>query len=81
MWLAAACVLELSLTFALLGCVRGGIDGRIVALNAANPVTTALLLCLATGLHQEYLFDFALLSTLLGFLSTLIYARFLRRWL
>ena len=80
MWLAAACVFMLSLAVIFIGCLRGAANGRVIALNAANLVTTALLLTLAIGDQEDYLFDFALLSTLLGFLSVLVYARFLRRW-
>jgi multisubunit Na+/H+ antiporter MnhF subunit len=80
MWLAAACVLMLSLAGIFVGCVRGSAAARSVALNAANITTTALLLSLAIGYGEDYLFDFAVLSTLLGFVGMLIYSRFLRRW-
>jgi multisubunit Na+/H+ antiporter MnhF subunit len=80
MWLGAACILLASLALIFVGCIRGAIDARVIAVNAANLVTTALLLTLAIGYQEDYLLDFALLSTLLGFVSILVYTRFLRRW-
>ncbi len=56
------------------------IDG-LVALEAAGTLTVLVLLCLAEGLHRSFEFGIAVVAALLSWVSGLVFARFLGRWL
>ena len=56
------------------------IDG-LVALEAGGTLTVLILLCLAEGLHRSFEFGIAVVAALLSWVSGLVFARFLGRWL
>lgn len=55
-------------------------DG-LVALELAANLATLALVCLAVGLHRSIYFGVAVIAALLGWIGSLVYARFLGRWL
>jgi multicomponent Na+:H+ antiporter subunit F len=79
-WLAAAT----ALLFALppLGWVvwaKAPIDG-LAALELAAPIVTGCLLLLCEGVSRPEFADLALALAILSFGGSLVYARFLERW-
>jgi len=62
-------------------CLRSRpIDG-VVALELGGAVATLVLLCLAEGFHRSSYFNLPVICAVLVWVSGLVYARFLGRWL
>jgi len=81
LWFTAATVL----LFALVPCgilvFRFGLVDRLVGLEVAGVVETLVLLLLAEGSGNSIYFDLALALALLMFGGSLVFVRFLERWL
>ncbi len=63
---------------------RGGagtIADRLIALEAATLVCVLALLTIEQGLERQSFFDLSLAMAVLAIPSTLLFARFYRRWL
>jgi multisubunit Na+/H+ antiporter MnhF subunit len=56
------------------------IDG-VVALSLVGTLATLAMLCLAEGLHRSFTYDVAVVSGVMTVVGTLVFARFLGRWL
>jgi multicomponent Na+:H+ antiporter subunit F len=56
------------------------IDGA-VALELVGTVAVLVLLCLAEGFHRSFEYGLAVVAAVLSWLSGLVFARFLGRWL
>lgn len=81
LWLLAGAALLLCLVPCALGVVRGTVADRLIALEAATVVCVLALLALEQGLERQSFFDLALALAVLMIPSTLLFARFYRRWL
>lgn len=81
-WLIAAAVLTVT---AFVPCVvaasRGDTLSRLVGLELAGTVTVIVLLLLAQGYHRSSYQDVGLVLAPLSFAGSLVFARFLERWL
>ena len=80
-WLIAAT----ALLFALIPCglvvFRGDATRRVVGLEMAGVIDAMVLLTLAEGIHNPNFYDLALAAALLAFGGSLVFIRFLERWL
>jgi multisubunit Na+/H+ antiporter MnhF subunit len=56
------------------------IDG-VVALSLVGTLAALAMLCLAEGLHRSFSYDVAVVSAVMTVIGTLVFARFLGRWL
>lgn len=56
------------------------IDG-LVALEVAGTVAVLVLLCFAEGFHRSFEYGVAVVAAVMSWLSGLVFARFLGRWL
>jgi multisubunit Na+/H+ antiporter MnhF subunit len=65
------------LVFAVLS---SAVDGA-VALSLVGTIATLAMLCLAEGLHRSFSYDVAVVSGVMTVIGTLVFARFLGRWL
>jgi multicomponent Na+:H+ antiporter subunit F len=65
----------------LLAVSRGDGVARLAALNVAGPLTVLLCLVLAAAFQRSSYVDVALVLAPVSFAGTLVYARFLERWL
>lgn len=61
--------------------VRAHIMDAVVALELAGGLATLAFLCLAAGFDRASYFSVALVCAVLTWISGLVYARFLGRWL
>ena len=80
-WLIAAGIFLIALIPCGLVCVRGGPMDRLVGLQLAQVVTVLALLLLAQGMGQDAFFDAGLLLAILSLPGSLLFVRFLERWL
>ena len=80
-WLLASAALLLCLVPCTVGVVRGTSADRLVALAAATLVCVLALLTIEQGLERQSFFDLSLAMAVLAIPSTLLFARFYRRWL
>ncbi len=80
-WLIGATVL----LFALIPCAtvvfRGSPMDRVVGLEMAGMIEVLILILLAEGFHRIPFYDIALALALLAFGGSLVFVRFLERWL
>jgi multicomponent Na+:H+ antiporter subunit F len=65
----------------LLAASRGPHPARLAALNLAGPLTVLLCLVLAAAFQRSSYVDVALVLAPISFAGSLVYARFLERWL
>lgn len=80
-WLWAATVLLVAgMAPCLMVTLRSDALGRLVGLELAGVVATVVLLLLARGLGRTSYIDLALVLSLLSFAGSLVFARFLERW-
>jgi multisubunit Na+/H+ antiporter MnhF subunit len=56
------------------------VDG-VVALSLVGTLATLATLCLAEGLHRSFSYTVAVVAGVMTVISTLVFARFLGRWL
>jgi multisubunit Na+/H+ antiporter MnhF subunit len=81
-WLWAATVLLVAgLAPCLVVTMRSDALERLVGLELAGVVATVVLLVLAQGFGRSSYIDLALVLALLSFAGSLVFARFLQRWL
>ncbi len=80
-WLIAAA----ALIFALIPCgivvFKGTPMDRLVGLEMAGILESLILLLLAQGFNNPNFYDLALTMALLAFGGSLVFVRFLERWL
>ncbi len=81
LWLAAAAALLGCLVPVGVVCLRGDAIDRIVGLELAGVVVTMTLVVLAEGFGRASFFDLPLTLALLSFAGTLVFTRFLERWM
>lgn len=55
------------------------IDG-VVALEVAGTVAALALMCLAEGFHRSFEYGLAVVAVVMSWVSGLVFARFLGRW-
>jgi multicomponent Na+:H+ antiporter subunit F len=65
----------------LVAASRGDAVARLAALNVAGPLTVLLCLVLAAAYERSSYADVALVLAPVSFAGSLVYARFLERWL
>ena len=65
----------------LIAASRGNPVARLAALNVAGPLTVLLCLVLAAAFQRSSYVDVALVLAPVSFAGSLVYARFLERWL
>lgn len=79
-WLLATIALLAALVPCGVVCVlRSPIDG-LVALELAGVIDTTILVLLSEGFHRQPFVDLAIVSALLSFAGSLVFARILERW-
>lgn len=80
-WLAAATALLIGLIACGWVCLRGGTMDRLIAVELAGLMTALVVVLFAEGFDRPSLYDLALSLVILSFASTMVFARFLERWL
>jgi multicomponent Na+:H+ antiporter subunit F len=80
-WLAGALALSLALVPCALVCLRAKdpID-RVVALAMSGAIVSLSLVLLAEAMQRPLFLDLAFAEAMLSFGGTLVFARFLERW-
>ncbi|KAA2317270.1 K+/H+ antiporter subunit F [Pseudooceanicola sediminis] len=79
LYFAFACV-GLSLVMAMWRLIKGpGIGDRVLALDTMSVNAVALIILLGMGGQTQIYFEAALIIAMLGFVSTVAYARFVLR--
>jgi multicomponent Na+:H+ antiporter subunit F len=76
-WLAAAAALLVGVVPCGWLCVRGTRLDALVALELASTLVTLALVLLAEGFHRSSYFAVALAAAALGFVGSLVFARFM----
>lgn len=79
-FLAAALVLQVTLVPCAWVCWRGEPEQRLVALGLTGTVQSLALLCLAEGYGESALASLAPVLAALSAGASLVFARFLERW-
>jgi len=79
LWAAMALLLGLVPCGAV--CLRARVIDGVVALLLAGSVTVTALICLAQGLHSSSAFDVPVVAALAVWISGMIFARFMGRFL
>jgi multicomponent Na+:H+ antiporter subunit F len=80
-WLVAGAALLAALVPLGVFAFRGPIADRLVAMELAGVLETLALLALAEGFDRDVYFDLAVVMGVLSFVGSLVYVRFLERWL
>jgi multicomponent Na+:H+ antiporter subunit F len=80
-WLVAAAALMIALLVVGLYSSRGPVASRLVGLELGGVLVTLVLLLLAEGFDRDVYFDLALVSGAVSFAGSLVFVRFLERWL
>jgi multicomponent Na+:H+ antiporter subunit F len=80
-WLAAVIALLPPLAVAFSIGLRGRSADRLIALELAASMTVLILVLMSFAFAQPSFVDLALTLTLLALPGTLVFARFLERWL
>ncbi len=80
-WLAVAALLLLSMVPAWWVAARAEAMDRLAALQAGSTGTTLVVLALAAGSGRALYVNVALAIALVSPIGTLLFARFLERWL
>jgi multisubunit Na+/H+ antiporter MnhF subunit len=78
--IAATALMILIAPLLVFAMFSDGIDGAI-ALSLVGTIATLAMLCLAEGLHRSFSYDVAVVSGVMTVIGTLVFARFLGRWL
>ena len=77
---AATALLALLAPLLVVVLRRRPIDG-LVALELAGAIVVLALACFAEGFHRSTYYGVAVIAAVLSWISGLVYARFLGRWL
>ncbi len=80
-WYAASIPLLLCLVPCIVVAVRGRTIDALIALEIATAIAVLVMLLLEQGMQRQSFFDVSLALAVLTFPSTLLFARFYRRWL
>lgn len=80
-WLIAAVLLLPPLLIAILGCGRGAIHTRLIAVELATSLAIVLLIVLSFAFDQSSSIDLALTLAVLTMPGTMLLALFQERWL
>ncbi|HZO95250.1 MAG TPA: monovalent cation/H+ antiporter complex subunit F [Candidatus Baltobacteraceae bacterium] len=80
-WYAASIAMLLCLIPCVVVAVRGRAIDALIALEVATALGVIALLLLEQGMQRQTFFDVSLALAVLAFPSTLLFARFYRRWL
>jgi multisubunit Na+/H+ antiporter MnhF subunit len=80
-WLLTATVLLFSLIPCGIVTFRGRAIDRLIGLEMTGIITTIILLLLAEGYKNPNFYDLALATGLLAFGGSMVFVRFLERWL
>jgi multicomponent Na+:H+ antiporter subunit F len=79
-WLLAAVILLAALGPCGVVCaLRSPVDG-LVALELAGVIDTTVLVLLSEGFHRQPFVDLAVVSAVMSFAGSLVFARLLERW-
>ena len=78
--IAATVLISALAPLLLVAALRRPIDG-LVAVETAGAVTTLALVCLSVGLGQSFLFTVAVIAAVASWIGSLVFARFLGRWI
>jgi multicomponent Na+:H+ antiporter subunit F len=81
LWLWAAAALSLGLLLCSLILLRGEIRVRLIGQQLAAQIVVLVLILIGVGTRQPFVLDLALSVALLSAAGTLLFARFLERWL
>jgi multicomponent Na+:H+ antiporter subunit F len=77
---AAAALLALLVPLGLVATRRRPVDG-LVALELGSTLSVLALVCLAEGFHRSFEFGVAIAAAVSAWIGSLVFARFLGRWL
>jgi multicomponent Na+:H+ antiporter subunit F len=80
-WLIAATALVFALIPCGIVCFKGTAIERMVGLEMAGILDCLILLLLAQGFNNPNFYDLAVALALLTFGGSLVFVRFLERWL
>ena len=80
-WLIAATALLVGLLPSLYVCLREPIMDALVAVELSSVLITLILVLLAEGFARSSYYTLPLVLSLLGFGGSLVFLRFLDRWL
>jgi len=80
MWLVAATALLLGIVPCVIVAVRAPLMDALVALNLIGLLTTLDLMLLAEGFGRAPFYDLAVALAVLSAVGTLVFTRFLERW-
>ena len=80
-WLVAAAVVLVALLATGLFVSRGPVADRLVGLELGGVLSTLALVLLAEGFNRDIYFDLAVVLAAVTFTSSLVFVRFLERWL
>lgn len=78
--IAATALLVALVPLLAITLVRRPIDG-LVAVELAGAIVVLVLLCFAEGFHRSTYYDVPVIAAVLSWVSGIVYARFLGRWL
>ena len=80
-WLVAASALLVVILVVGLVASTGPLMRRVVALELGGVLVTLTLLLLAEGFGRDVYFDLAMVLAAMTFATSLVFVRFLERWL
>jgi multisubunit Na+/H+ antiporter MnhF subunit len=80
-WQLAATGILLAYVPCGIATFRGALADRLVALEMAGLLTVLELVLLAEAFNISYLYDLALTLAILSLGATMVFARFLERWM
>ncbi len=81
LWLWAGIAPSLGLLPCALVLLRAKLGDRLLAQQLAAQIVALVLILLGIGSEQTFILDLALAVALLSSVGTLLFARFLERWL
>lgn len=80
-WLLSAAALLFSLIPCGIVVFRGKAIERLIGLEMTGVIASLVLLLLAEGIKNPNFYDLALAASLLAFGGSMVFVRFLERWL
>ena len=80
-WLVAAAALLVVILIVGVVASRGPLMRRLIALEMGGVLVALALLVLAEGYNRDVYFDLAVVLAAVTFATSLVFVRFLERWL
>jgi multisubunit Na+/H+ antiporter MnhF subunit len=80
-WMLAVLALLPALAIPVIAACRGGVAGRLVAVQLATSLTAMILVLMTFAFDQSSFVDLPLALALLALPGTLVMVLFLERWL